>query len=113
MEHIIFHSILNHLNRYNIINPNQYGFKPGLSCQTQLALLVNEILKATDVGIKWISCYLISPKPSIQLLITNFYLRLWDRYSLFTIIFGGVIIVLANKSIMTCSLTLLSVSVII
>ena len=44
---------------------------------------------------------------------TSFSLRLRDRYSLFKIIFGGVIIVLANKSIMTRSLTLLSVSVII
>ena len=48
MEHIIFHSILNHLNRYNIINPNQHGFRPGLSYQTQLVLLVDEILKAMD-----------------------------------------------------------------
>ena len=40
-------------------------------------------------------------------------LRLRGRYSLFKIIFGGVIIVLANKSIITRGLTLLSVSVII
>ena len=40
-------------------------------------------------------------------------LRLRGRYSLFKIIFGGVIIVLANKSITTCSLTLLSVTVMI
>ena len=40
-------------------------------------------------------------------------LRLRDRYSLFKIIFGGVIIVLANKSITTRSPTLLSVTVII
>ena len=40
-------------------------------------------------------------------------LRLQGRYSVFKIIFGGLIIVLANKSITTRSLTLLSVSVII
>ena len=40
-------------------------------------------------------------------------LRLWGRYSLFKIIFGGVSIVLANKSNMTCGFTLLSVSVMI
>ena len=40
-------------------------------------------------------------------------LRLRGRYSLFKIIFGGVIIVLPNKSITTCSFTLLSVSVMI
>ena len=48
MEHIIFHSIHNHLNRYDIINPNQHGFRPGLSCQTQLVLLVDEIVKVMD-----------------------------------------------------------------
>ena len=40
-------------------------------------------------------------------------IRLWGRYSLSKIIFGGVIIVLANKSITMCSFTLLSVSVMI
>ena len=35
MEHIIYHSIMDHLNTYNIINPIQHGFRPGLSCQTQ------------------------------------------------------------------------------
>ena len=41
------------------------------------------------------------------------YLRLRGRYSLFKFIFGGVIIVLANKSITTRSFILLSVSVMI
>ena len=49
MEHVIFHHILEHLNNYNIINPHQHGFQPGLSCQTQLTLLTDEIiLKAMD-----------------------------------------------------------------
>ena len=38
---------------------------------------------------------------------------IWGRYSLFKINFGGVIIVLANKSITTCSFTFLSISVMI
>ena len=40
-------------------------------------------------------------------------LRLRGRCSLFKIVFGGVIIVLVNKSITTCNFTLLSVSVMI
>ena len=40
-------------------------------------------------------------------------LRLRGRYSLFKNIFGGVIIVLVDKSITTRSFTLLSVSVMI
>ena len=48
MEHIIFHSIMNHLNTHKIINPNQCGFRPGFSCSTQLMFLVDDILKAMD-----------------------------------------------------------------
>ena len=48
MEQVIFHHILEHLNNYSIINPHQHGFQPGLSCQTQLTLLTDEILKAMD-----------------------------------------------------------------
>ena len=49
---------------------------------------------------------------TVQVLL-NVYLRLQGRHSLFKIIFGGVIIVLGNKSITTRSFILLSVSVII
>jgi len=48
MEHIIFHSIMDHLNAHNIINPNQHGFRPGFSCNTQLILLVDDILRAMN-----------------------------------------------------------------
>lgn len=48
MEHVIFRYILKHLNNYSIISPHQHGFQPGLSCQTQLTLLTDEILKAMD-----------------------------------------------------------------
>ena len=41
------------------------------------------------------------------------HVRLQGRYSLLIIIFGDVIIVLAEKSIATCSFTLLSISVMI
>ena len=36
------------MNAYNIINPIQHGFRSGLSCQTQLILLVDDILRAMD-----------------------------------------------------------------
>ena len=45
MEHIICHSILDHLNIFNIISSTEsthHGFRSGLSCQTQLILLVDE-----------------------------------------------------------------------
>ena len=48
MEHNICHSILDHLNTYNIISSTQHCFRPDLSCQTQLILLMDEILRAMD-----------------------------------------------------------------
>ena len=48
MEYIIFHCIINHLNTHNIINPNQHGFRPGFSCNTQLMFIVDDSLKAMD-----------------------------------------------------------------
>ena len=34
MEHIIFHFIMDHLQRHNIINKHQHGFRPAYSCQS-------------------------------------------------------------------------------
>ena len=49
MEHVIFSFIIGHLERYNLLNPNQHGFRPNHSCQTQLILLVKDILKAMNL----------------------------------------------------------------
>ena len=37
MEHIIYHSIMNHLNQNNILIENQHGFRTNHSCVTQLS----------------------------------------------------------------------------
>lgn len=39
---------MDHLNKNDIINKNQHGFRPAHSCQTQLLLLTEDILKAMD-----------------------------------------------------------------
>jgi len=39
---------MDHLNKNDIINKNQCGFRPAHSCQTQLLLLTKDILKAID-----------------------------------------------------------------
>ena len=49
MEHIIFHFIMKHLVKYNNINNHQHGFRPAHSCQSQLILLTEDILRAMDV----------------------------------------------------------------
>ena len=48
MEHIIFHSIMDHINSNNILISNQHGFRPGFSCQTQLISLIDDISYAMD-----------------------------------------------------------------
>jgi len=48
MEHVIFHHVMGHLNKNNIINKHQHGFRPSHSCQSQLLLLTEDILKAMD-----------------------------------------------------------------
>ena len=48
MEHIVFHFIMEHLNNNNIINKHQHGFRPSHSCQSQLLILTDDILKAMD-----------------------------------------------------------------
>ena len=49
MEHVIFSFIMGHLERYNLPNPNQHGFRFNHSCQAQLILPVEDILKAINL----------------------------------------------------------------
>ena len=46
MEHILFHSIMEHLQNYNILSEFQHGFRPGYSCQTQLIDFIENIQHA-------------------------------------------------------------------
>ena len=48
MEHIIYHSVMKHLNQHNILNRFQYGFRQGFSCEAQLVSVVEDILFALD-----------------------------------------------------------------
>ena len=48
MEHVIFHSIMDHINTNNILINNQHGFRSGFSCQTQLISLIDDIIYAMD-----------------------------------------------------------------
>ena len=48
LEHIIFHSIMEHLQINNVLIENQHGFRVDDSCQTQLISLVKDLLYAMD-----------------------------------------------------------------
>ena len=48
LEHIIFTSIMSHLEKNNILNDEQHGFRKGRSCETQLALTIDDLAKILD-----------------------------------------------------------------
>ena len=48
LEHIIHHHIMNHLDNHQVLTNNQYGFRRGRSCETQLAGLVDDLAKIFD-----------------------------------------------------------------
>ena len=48
LEHILYHSITEHLLTYQILSDKQYGFKPNHLCETQILNIVEEIQLALD-----------------------------------------------------------------
>ena len=50
MEHIVYSSISRFLSLNNILVPNQHGFRPGFSCETQLVLSINDWSASLDSG---------------------------------------------------------------
>ena len=44
MEHIVVSNFMRHLEANHILNPNQNGFRKGLSCETQLVELSHALL---------------------------------------------------------------------
>ena len=48
IEHIIHTNIMRHLEQYKVLNDEQHGFLRGRSCETQLALSVNDLANALD-----------------------------------------------------------------
>jgi hypothetical protein len=50
LEHIIYTSVVEHLNSQALITDTQHGFRKGRSCETQLALFVHDIQSKLDTG---------------------------------------------------------------
>ena len=48
LEHVIHHHIMNHLDQFNILYDKQHGFRKGLSCETQLTGLINDLAQIVD-----------------------------------------------------------------
>ena len=43
MENIVYSQIGRHLDYNNILNPNQHGFRKGISCETPLVSIIHEL----------------------------------------------------------------------
>ena len=50
MEHIIYRSIMQHLEHINILYANQHGFRKNYSCETQLPSTIEDLAKNLDDG---------------------------------------------------------------
>ena len=48
MEHIVFHSIMQHVQHYSILSEFQHGFRPEYSCQTRLISFIENIQRTMD-----------------------------------------------------------------
>ncbi len=48
LEHVVFRSIMQHLQEHDILNMYQHGFRSGHSCETQLLTVAEDTLKALD-----------------------------------------------------------------
>ena len=48
MEHIIVSQMMKHLGENNILTDSQFGFKAHHSCELQLFVTINGIVKAMD-----------------------------------------------------------------
>ena len=48
LEHIIYSSIVNHLDKNNVLCPHQHGFRKNRSCETQLIGLIDDLSKGLD-----------------------------------------------------------------
>ena len=50
MKHVIYRSIMYHLEHSIILYSNQHGFRNNHSCETQLLLTVADLAKNLDIG---------------------------------------------------------------
>jgi len=48
LEHVICRHILHHLETHSILTPLQHGFRSGHSCETQLIVTLQDLMKAND-----------------------------------------------------------------
>ena len=50
LEHILASNIVNHLEQQEVLYDLQHGFRQGRSCETQLAMLVEDLARKASMG---------------------------------------------------------------
>ena len=50
MERVLFHHIMLHLGKYNILSNAQHGFRKNRSCETQLITIIEDFARNLDQG---------------------------------------------------------------
>ena len=50
MEHIVTSQLVKHFNKHNILYELQHGFREKRSCETQLIMLIHELLQTMQKG---------------------------------------------------------------
>jgi hypothetical protein len=48
LEHIIHHHIMNHLDQFNLLSDHQHGFRKARSCESQLALTIDDLARSLN-----------------------------------------------------------------
>ena len=52
LEHILASNIVNHLEQQEVLYDLQHGLRQGRSCETQLAMLVEDLARKASMGNK-------------------------------------------------------------
>ena len=58
-ERLLYSNMYNFFDKNNLVSPNQSRFKPGDSCINQLLSIIHAIYKSSDMGMKFVMCFLI------------------------------------------------------
>ena len=52
LEHIIVHSMLTHFDKHKVLSSLNHGFRSGYSCETQLAVTMDELTQNYEKGLQ-------------------------------------------------------------
>lgn len=96
MEHVIYSHVIKFLNSVKFFHPSQHGFQKGLSCDTQLALFINDLSSSIDVNIPVDAIFLDFEKAFDKVSHQRLFLKL-SRLNLNNLVFNWICEFLTNR----------------